>query len=290
MIRRRFLMLSACALASPAMAAAPVQIWRGTAMGAAITLQVDGAAPRQARAFFAEAARALHQTEAAFSLHRDSELTRLNHSGLLRHPSAAMLDLLDLSDQLHRATGGAFDPSVQPLWLARAQGLDEAQARKLTDWAQLDWDRGAVRLRRPGMALTFNGIAQGWAADRLAQVASTHDLGAVLIDSGEQRGLGPRDWDAGIAGPDGTILRRIRLCERALATSSGMGTKIGPQGDLPHILDPKGDRLPHATVAVSAPTAALADGLSTAFCVMDRAAMNAALARLPGCRLEILQG
>lgn len=290
MIRRRFLMLSACALASPAMATAPAQVWRGTAMGAAITLRVEGAPPRQARAFFADAERVLRQTESGFSLHRQSELTRLNHSGLLRHPSAAMLDLLDLSDRLHRATGGAFDPSVQPLWLARAQGLDEAQARKLTDWGQLDWDRGAVRLRRPGMALTFNGIAQGWAADQLAQVAVQHDLGAVLIDSGEQRGLGPRDWDTGIAGPDGTLLRRLRLRERALATSSGMGTKIGPQGDLPHILDPRGDRLPHGTVAVSAPTAALADGLSTAFCVMDRAAMNAALARLPGCRLEILQG
>ena len=67
-----------------------------------------------------------------------------------------------------------------------------------------------------------------------------------------------------------------------------MGTRIGPRGDLPHILDPKGDRLPHGTVAVSAPRAALADGLSTAFCVMDATAIRATLAQLSDCRLEIL--
>jgi len=288
--RRRFLILSACALALPARAqTAPAQIWRGTAMGADITLRLDRAAPRQARSFFAEAERALRQTEAAFSLHRESELTRLNHAGLLRHPSAAMLDLLALSDRVHGATGGAFDPSIQPLWLARARGASEGAARALADWDSVSWDRAGVRLHRPGMALTFNGIAQGWAADRLVGIAATHDLADLLIDSGEQRALGSRDWQAGIADPQGRILRRMVLRDRALATSSGLGTRIGPRGDRPHILDPRGDRLPHGTVAVSAPSAALADGLSTAFCVMDHAAIGATLARLPGCRLEILQ-
>ena len=286
--RRRFLILSACALGWPAMAATPPQIWRGTAMGAAITLRLEGASPRQARSFFAEAERALHQTEAAFSLHRESELTRLNRSGLLRHPSAAMLDLLDLSDRLHGATGGAFDPSIQPLWLARAQGTPEAGARALTDWRRVSWDKARVRLGRPGMALTFNGVAQGWAADQLARIAGAHDLSDLLIDSGEQRALGSRNWQAGIAGPDGVLLRRMMLRDRALATSSGMGTRIGPGVDRPHILDPKRDRLPHGTVAVSAPLAALADGLSTAFCVMEATSVRSALAGLPGCRLEIL--
>lgn len=287
--RRRFLILSACTLALPAAAAPPAQIWRGNAMGAEVTLRLDGAGTRQARSFFAEAERALRQTEAAFSLHRESELTRLNRTGLLRHPSAAMREVLDLSGRLHGATGGAFDPSVQPLWLARAMGADEGAARRLTGWGRVRWDADAVRLA-PGMALTFNGVAQGWATDRLAAVAASHDLASLLIDAGEQRAIGTRAWETGIAAPEGAILRRISLRGRALATSSGMGTRIGPQGDRSHILDPRGDRLPHGTVAVSAPLAALADGLSTAFCVMDAAGMRAALAGLPGCRLEILHG
>lgn len=288
--RRRFLTLSACALAWPATAATPVQTWRGQAMGAVITLRLEGASPRQSRAFFTEAERALRLTEAAFSLHRESELTRLNRTRRLRHPSAAMLELLGLSDQLHEATGGVFDPSVQPLWLARAQGAPEDSARALADWRQVSWDKAAVRLGRPGMALTFNGVAQGWAADRLAGIAVAHDLADILIDSGEQRALGPRGWDAGIAGPDGALLRRMVLRGRALATSSGFGTRIGPHGDLPHIIDPRGHRLPHDTIAVSAPSAALADGLSTAFCVMDASAIGLALAELPGCRLEVMHG
>ncbi|MBA4491854.1 FAD:protein FMN transferase [Paracoccus sp. S1E-3] len=289
MPRRRFLTLSACALAWPAMGAPP-QIWRGTAMGAAATLRLDGADPLQARSFFAEAARALRQTEAAVSLHRESELTRLNRTGLLLHPSAAMLDLLDLSHRLHGATGGAFNPSIQPLWLARARGAPEGEARALTDWGRVAWDRTRVRLGRSGMALTFNGVAQGWAADRLARIAAAHDLTDLLIDCGEQRALGGRAWQAGIADPGGAILRRMTLRDRALATSSGMGTRIGPASDRPHILDPRGDRLPHGTVAVSAPRAALADGLSTAFCVMEAGAIRSALAAFPGCRLEILHG
>ncbi|NHF73202.1 FAD:protein FMN transferase [Paracoccus xiamenensis] len=288
--RRRFLTLSASALAWPALAAAPAQIWRGTAMGAAITLRLEGAGPVQARSFFAEAERALRQTEAAFSLHRESELARLNRTGLLRHPGAAMLALLDLSDRLYVATGGAFDPSVQPLWLARAQGQPEDTARGLVDWRQVSWDKARVRLGRRGMALTFNGVAQGWAADRLAQIAAAHDLADLLIDSGEQRALGARSWQAGVAGPDGVLLRRMVLRDRALATSSAMGTRIGPRGERSHILDPRGARLPHGTVAVSAPRAALADGLSTAFCVMDPAAIRLALTRFHGCQLEILHG
>ena len=47
-----------------------------------------------------------------------------------------------------------------------------------------------IRLARPGMALTLNGLAQGFAADRLAEVAARHGLTDVLIDTGEARALG----------------------------------------------------------------------------------------------------
>src|SRR5690606_26627387 len=96
-----------------------------------------------------------------------------------------------------------------------------------------------IRLPRPGMALTLNGIAQGWAADRLADVAAGHGLTSVLIDTGEIVGTG-RDWQAGIAAADGRLVRQIRLNGRALATSAPMGTRIGPAFDSSHILDPRG--------------------------------------------------
>lgn len=286
--RRRFLIVCACGLAAPAAATANApQIWRGRAFGAEVALKLHGAEAVQARSFFAASANALQRAEAAFSLYRDSELTRLNRTGLLRHPTRAMLELIALCERLHGVTGGAFDPSLQALWLSRARGRDEAPARAAMGWDGVAWSRTAIRLTRPGMALTFNGIAQGWMTDRLARIAVDHDLTDLLIDAGEQRAIGPRDWQAGIADPSGHLLHRLTLRGRALATSSPMGTRIGPEGRSGHIIDPRGGGPRWGTVAVSADSAALADGLSTALCVMTQSEAQTAFGALPGCRLEL---
>lgn len=286
--RRRFLALSACALAFPARAAAP-QTWHGTAMGADVSLRVEGAELAAARAFFAEAARSLRAVEAVFSLHRGSDLMRLNAIGRLGYPPADLVALLGLAGRVHDATGGAFDPTVQPLWQARRLGAAEAPAAALIGWPEVAVSSAEIRLPRAGMALTLNGIAQGFAADRLAEVARRHGLTDVLIDAGETRALGARDWRAAIAAPDGRILRELTLRDRALATSAPFATRIGPSGDRPHILDPHGGGPRWALASVSAPEAALADALSTAFCVMDRPAIHAALAAFPKARLEALE-
>ncbi|MRX50478.1 thiamine biosynthesis protein ApbE [Paracoccus sp. S-4012] len=283
--RRRFLALSACALALPAQAAVPRREWRGLALGADVVLRVEGAEAGRARAFFAEAARALRSVEDRFSLYRGSDLRRLNAIGRLSRPPAEFRHLLTLARAVHDATGGAFDPTVQPLWQAVREG--RAPDRALLGFAAVSVSEAEVRLPRPGMALTLNGIAQGWAADRLAAVALRHGLGEVLIDTGEIVGTG-RDWDAGIAAPDGRMLRRLTLRDRALATSAPLGTRIGPEGDAPHILDPRGGAPRWSLASVSAPSAALADALSTAACVMDRRAIDRALAAFPGTRLELL--
>jgi thiamine biosynthesis lipoprotein len=57
---------------------------------------------------------------------------------------------------------------------------------------------------------------------------------------------------------------------------------------MPHILDPKGSAPRWRIAAVSAPQAALADALSTAFCIMERDAIDAALSRFPEARIEAL--
>ncbi|WP_288951575.1 FAD:protein FMN transferase [uncultured Paracoccus sp.] len=285
MNRRRFLLVTACA-ALPARAWAAPQEWRGRAMGADVTLRLRGASPTQARSFFGEAARVLAHVESLFSLHRDSDLTRLNRDGRLRFPASGMIELLTLSGRLHEATGGAFDPTVQPLWVVRARGEDETTARTLVGWDAVRWSRTEVRLTRPGMALTFNGLAQGWAADRLAGAAVRHDLTDLLIDTGEIRALGTRRWPVTLADTAGAAYRRIRLCDRAVATSSPAGTLIGPRG-LPHILAPGGGGVLWDTISVSAATAAMADGLSTALCLMQPDVACGALRRLPGCRIEL---
>lgn len=290
--RRRFLALAALAAVLPGAAtraAADRHLWRGVALGADVHLTVAGGESRAARAFFAEAERALRSIERQFSLYTGSELTRLNAVGRLAQPSAGMVALLQLAGRVHDATGGAFDPTVQPLWDARRRGEDETAARALVGWGGVQVTPQEIRLSRPGMALTLNGIAQGAAADRLAEVARSHGLREVLIDAGEIRALGARDWQARIEAPGGQPVRELALRERALATSAALGTRIGP-AQRPHILGPGGEAPHWALVSISADSAALADALSTAVVLLDRPAIDRALARFPGARLEALAG
>lgn len=288
--RRRFLALSACAGAAAALglpaAAAPRHRWQGRALGTDVALTVAGGEERAARAYFEESSRALRAVEAQFSLFQGSELTRLNAMGRLPHPSAALRAVLTLAGRIHAATGGAFDPTVQPLWQARRAGGDETAARALAGWDGVAIAANEIRLARPGMALTLNGIAQGYAADVLADVAARHGLTEVLIDAGEIRATGRTGWSARIESPDGTPVRTLALRGRALATSAPYGTRIGPRGDRPHILSADGRPALWRVVSVSAPDAALADALSTAAVLMDRPAIDRALAQFPGARLE----
>lgn len=287
--RRRFLTLTAAAaLVAPARAGT-AQVWEGRALGAAARIVLTGAEPQQARRVFDRVERSLARIEAHFSLHADSALTRLNRDGRLAHPGPEIRALFDLATSVNRATGGAFDPSVQPLWMALATGGGAAAARDLIGWDRVRVSVEAIRLD-PGMALTFNGIAQGAAADRIAALMRAEGFRDVLIDMGEIAALGasPRGapWRAAIVLPDGTEIAHAALRDRALATSAPGGTRIGAGSA--HILDPRGGAARWRIAAVTAESAALADALSTAFCVMDRAEIDAALARFPQARLAAL--
>ncbi|MCV2873482.1 FAD:protein FMN transferase [Defluviimonas sp. WL0050] len=288
MNRRRFLSLTACALAMPARAAT-LSEWQGTGFGAALMLRLVGADPLHARRTFRRVEAEIEWIEAQFSLYRDSALTRLNRDGRLAWPSSDFHALLDLCARVHGATSGAFDPTVQPLWLAEARGGDLSVARDTIGWTRVKIAPEEVRLSH-GQALTFNGIAQGWAADRIAALLRADGYGDALIDMGEIQALGNgpnrSGWTAAIASHAGKTLREVRLTNRALATSSPRGTLIGSGQS--HILGPSGQPPLWSTISVSAPEAAVADALSTAFCLMDRSAMEAALTEFPGARIEIV--
>lgn len=284
MNRRRFLTLTAAALAPLPGHAGTLTVWEGSGLGTALSLRLADATPHEARQCFARVEAEIARIETLASLYRDSALTRLNRDGQLAWPSPDLVDLLTLAGQVHRATGGAFDPTVQPLWLALSQGSGTEAARALTGWDRVRLSAREVRLD-PGQALTLNGIAQGWAADRIAALLRAQGFTEALVDMGEIAALGERGWPAVIAGPDGTPLAETRLANRALATSSPRGTLVNGQ---PHILGPWGQPPLWQTVSVSAPSAALADALSTAFCLMERPAIDAALARFPAARVEVL--
>ena len=290
--RRRFMTLSASAavFAGAGHGGALVQSWRGRALGADLRLDVVGASPEAARRLWKDVARELTRIEADFSLYQASNLRRLNEKGFLMHPAPRVLGLFQWADRLYRATKGVFDPTVQALWLAHVEGQDIETARARTGWERVSVSQERISLE-PGMALTFNGIAQGYAADRIAALMRGAGFDDVLVDMGEIHALGHgadgQPWQVGIAGPDGDIVDRVHLTDRALATSSPGATRVGAKR-ADHIMHPKGLGALWNTVSVSAGEAVLADGLSTAFCLMSREDIEMTLAMFEGARVEFI--
>ena len=270
--RRRFLTLSAAALAAGPVAAETRATWRGIALGAPASLQIRGLSQDEAAPIFASVESELHRLEEIFSLYRPtSALAQLNRTGQLAAPPPELLEILSLSGHLHHASGGAFDPTVQPLFEAIAKATTEhravtdaerAAAVTLVGWNAVNVQPSQITLTRPGAALTLNGIAQGLITDRISTLLKAQGLTDVLVDMGEARILGG-PWRTGIRDTAGQITRRLTLTDKALATSAPFGSGFGSEG---HIFAPATGQTSTTVqiVSVTAPTAALADGLSTA--------------------------
>ncbi len=296
--RRRFLTLTAVASTLPFAAhAAPITQWHGTALGAEAAIYL---AHPDADAIIARAVAEIDRLESIFSLYRPaSALAQLNASGRLDAPPFELLECLALCGRVHTASQGLFDPTIQPLWQLYARKLTAGALPADSDitalmpqigWSRVRYDSAAIRLA-PGMALTLNGIAQGFIADKVAELLSTEGLTDILINTGELRALGQMP---GAAGWPVTLTSggQIALTARALATSSPLGTVLDAQGRVGHILNPVTGR-PAApqwqSVSISAPSAGLADALSTAACLMpDRASIDTALTAFPATRIEAL--
>ena len=253
--------------------------------GATLSLQAGHADAATLATALDAAVATLQRIEAQMSLFRDdSALSRLNRDGHLDAPPTELRELLAISRGIARHSDGAFDPTVQPLWLAfagaqahgRLPTRDEvAAARDLVDWRGLRLAGDGVRLARPGMGVTLNGIAQGYAADRVRGVLLAHGVRHALVDAGEyaMAGHDPTGarWTLGIADPreQGHLVARLFADGRCVATSGDDQTTFSADHRHHHIFDPHTGWSPPdiAGVTVAAPTGALADALTKVFFV-----------------------
>jgi FAD:protein FMN transferase len=280
MNRRRFLAISAAALV-PGRARARDE-WHGRAFGAEAGVTLDGPPECTGPALAAVTAE-IAALEALFSLHDPaSALCRLNRLGQLT-PEPQLQALLALCGRMHKATEGRFDPTVQPLWRALAEGRDPAPARALIGWDRVRSDATGIRLAR-GQALTLNGIAQGWAADRIRAQLAARGFTRALVDMGEFAALGG-PWHLGLADPALGLYGRDSITGTALATSSPAALRLTATET--HILGPHGEPPLWSSITVEHGSAAVADALSTAFCLADARAIRRIAAALPGLRRVI---
>lgn len=303
--------------------------WRERAMlafGTTVWMRAGHAQAAAADAALDAAVAAVQQVDQQMSLFRpDSAVCRLNREGVLRQPPADLVALLRLAQRVAARSAGSFDVTVQPLWQlwqsAHAQGRrpnanELRAARRLVGWRGLQVDDDVIRLARPGMGITLNGIAQGHAADQARQALLRHGVVDALLDTGEWLALGaapsaadaadadhaadanqanqanhangspvasrPSAWRLGVADPHhgGQLLGALVADGRALACSSDDKLFFSADRRDHHILDPHTGLSPTqlSTVVVAAASAALADALTKPM-FMGSAADALALAR-----------
>ncbi|WP_448190677.1 FAD:protein FMN transferase [Azospirillum sp. sgz301742] len=292
--RRRFIAIAGAAALVPGSAVAFETVrWRGQALGAEASITLHHPDRAEAEALITACVDEVARLERVFSLYRrDSALSRLNRAGRLSAPPAELVALLDEARRVHDLSGGAFDVTVQPLWELFAHHFAKpdadpdgpapdavAAARALVDGRGVRTGADGIAFDRPGMAVTLNGIAQGFITDRVADRLSAAGIRNVLLDLGETRALGPRGdglpWRVGIGDPNRPegLLRTLEMSGRAVASSGGYGTVFDRLGRFHHLFDPA-TGLPArrwAGVSVLADTATAADALSTALCVAEPA-------------------
>lgn len=258
----------------------------GWAFGSRVSMTVahrDGVvAQRSLDAAFEQ----LDLVDQLMSLYRsDSQVSRLNRQGTLHDPHPLLCEVLKAAETMSRKTDGAFDITVQPLWPVYEAACREgrnpeamflARAVGKIDWRQVEVSSNRVRLLKEGSAITLNGIAQGFAADRVLESLRACGVEHALVDSGEIGTLGGKtaqeDWSVAVQHPrqENALLCLAKLRGRCLSTSGDYATSFREDHRDHHIFDPRTGRSAgtFASVSVAAPTATEADALSTAVFVL----------------------
>ncbi|WP_375160319.1 FAD:protein FMN transferase [Bradyrhizobium sp. RDT46] len=314
--RRRFIRISAAAAGLGALApwhlvraeVAPVT-WRGTILGAVATMEIHDEDRRRAERLIALARAEARRLERLFSLYReDSALVVLNRTGILIDPAAEMVDLLSAAQRYATLTGGLFDVTVQPLWelyaghFARddadpagpsSAAIEAALARIGSHRLSVSRDRIAMPR---GMAVTLNGIAQGYVTDKVVDLLRAHGVSHSLVDMGEARAIGSRPdgrpWEIGIADPDvvGQTTTVLPIVDRAVSTSGGYGCQFDAGARFNHLFDPKsgGCARRYRSVTTVSRRATAADALSTAFSLMPEDEIRSLLPRVDIDRVHLI--
>lgn len=273
-----------------------VQQFSGQTMGSSFNVKLAGPALSDGTLRAAEQAvsAALQDVVARMSHYEiGSELSRLN-----RHPlgeafaaSQPMLQVLQVAQAVHRASGGAFDVTVgqavdawgfgpsrqprQPLTDAAVQAL---RSTAVPDALHLQTQAGLITRKAPVLA-DLSGIAKGYGVDRAAMALDTLGLEHYMVEVGGEirtrgRNAQGQPWQLAVERPDAMPQQAyfvVPLSGQSLATSGDYRNFYLHEGRrYTHEIDPATAAPVHhalASVSVVASDCTIADAWSTALFV-----------------------
>ncbi len=302
--RRRFIAIAAAAGGLPLLPFAAgweapsknprLRVWSGAALGADASMQIHHPDPAAADRLIEAGLAEVRRLEQQLSLYQqDSAILRLNRDGVVDDPPFDLVRALAESRHYGEITGGAFDVTVQPLWDLYSAHFSQPNPspngpseRELAAVVArigqdaLDVTENRIRLTRPSMSVTLNGIGEGYVTDRVVDLLRAGGVEHAMVNMGEIYALGEHPaggpWEVGLEDPRAPkkITEKVALQDRALATSAGYGTTFDAAGRFNHLFEP---RTGHTSwrwlsVSVEAATATEADALSTAFSLMPEEA------------------
>lgn len=298
--------LAAVGCASPAPTPALHEL-RGEALGTTWSVKWTGDRPAEADAD-AAIRRALAEVDQRMSSWRsDSELSAIRAASGPVVVSEETAFVVDAALELAHATGGAFDPTVEPLmelWGFRGkhrehaptdEEIDAARARVGWDKVRLDRADGRPRVDGGGTALDLSAIAKGHAVDRVSHALSALGAADQLVEVGGEvraHGRGPAGaWRLGVDRPEEglapgeSLAAVVELVNASLATSGNYRNVYEVDGvRVVHTMDPRTGR-PYASnvasASVVAPDCRTADGWATALMVLGETAGLAAIEARP---------
>jgi thiamine biosynthesis lipoprotein len=290
---------------------APVLVLQGKTMGTSYEVKIVGL---QAEASIAgplqdEIELLLFRLNQSMSHYiPDSEISRFNRSASTE-AFAVSTDfrlVLQASLDIHRRSGGAFDPTLGPLidlW-GFGPGKPATATPTEADLAAVLARTGADKLRLtaeglsksvPDLELNLSAIAKGYGVDRVSDLLAEAGHHNTYVEiGGEVRCRGVNaigiPWRIGVQNPkldaEAQALRVVSMHNRAMATSGDYRNIREMDGVLlNHILDPRdGKPVGHllASVSVLAEDCMTADAVATALIVMGREKGMAWLANEPG--------
>ena len=227
-----------------------------------------------------------------FRPHSDISIINMLEPGESVRLSIEAFDCLQLAFEISKETGGAFDVSLATVMdkirnekgevaLAELDVLDATFAEKRNGLYLLSVEDLTVYCQDTGSGIDLGGIGKGYALDQLAVYLEDWELPRALLHSGGSTVLaldppeGAEGWKVGFGDESG---REPVWLRREAMSGSGKAVKGA------HVLDPRTAR-PAGTESLTwarAPSAALADALSTAFMVLSSEEVDAYCCEHPG--------